>query len=200
VSSQSAPGSDHLKELIRVLSDSAVCGRAETWGQKLVACFERGNKLLVAGNGGSAAEAQHLTAELVGRFKDERHPLPAIALHGDTSSLTAIGNDYGFESVFARPVTALAQPRDVVVLLSTSGRSPNILAAAVAARRVGAAVWAMTGRAPNPLAAAADEVVAVDSHDNAVVQEVHLVFVHLTATAVDVALKASSGQYEAMTA
>jgi phosphoheptose isomerase len=177
----------HIDELVRVLAEASdgLAARTHDWATTLAARFQRGNRLLVAGNGGSAAEAQHLTAELVGRFRQERAGLPAIALHADTSSLTAIGNDLGYDQVFARGIEAFARPRDVVLLLTTSGRSPNLLAAAVAARRHAASVWVMTGRVPNPLAELADHVLAVDSADGCVVQEVHLVAVHLLAAAVD---------------
>ena len=102
----------------------------ESWAEQLVELFDSGGRLLAAGNGGSAAEAQHLTAELVGRFLAERRPFSAICLSAETSSLTAIVNDYGAEEMFARQVEAHGRPGDVLVLLSTSGRSPNILRAA----------------------------------------------------------------------
>ena len=122
------------------------------WGEDLGHRLVAGGRLLAAGNGGSAAEAQHLTAELVGRFDRDRRALSAIALHADTSSLSAIGNDYGFAQVFARQVRAHARPGDVVVLFSTSGRSPNLVEAASAAAALGATSWALTGPGPNPLA------------------------------------------------
>lgn len=148
----------------------------------------RGGRMLAAGNGGSAAQAQHLTAELVGRFEHERRPLSAIALHADTSSLTAIGNDYGPAQVYARQVLAHGRPGDVLVALSTSGRSGNVIAAADAARSIDVAVWGLTGPEPNPLAARCSEVVAVDAASTATVQEVHLVVIHLLCAAVDAAV------------
>jgi D-sedoheptulose 7-phosphate isomerase len=166
--------------------------RIDDWGQQLATVLVGGGRLLAAGNGGSAAEAQHLTAELVGRFRDERIPLSAIALHADSSSVTAIGNDYGIEEVFARQVRGHGRPGDVLVLLSTSGRSPNILAAAQAAHEQGLTCWALTGPAPNPLAALADDAVTVEAPMTATVQEVHLVIVHLLCTAVDAVLVPSS--------
>lgn len=161
--------------------------RLTRWGHQLAERLGAGHRLLAAGNGGSAAEAQHLTAELVGRFREDRRPYSAIALHADTSSLTAIGNDYGFEEVYARQVHAHARPGDVVVLLSTSGHSPNLLAAAAAARDVDALTWALTGPAPNPLAAAADEALSVPGA-GATVQEAHLVAVHVLCTVFDAAV------------
>ena len=120
-----------------------------------------GGRLLVAGNGGSAAQAQHLTAELVGRYRDDRPALSAIALHAETSAVTAISNDYGYDHVFARQVQAHGRPGDVFLGMSTSGRSANVLAAMEAAREGGLAVWAMTGTGPNPMSEAADEALAV---------------------------------------
>ena len=150
----------------------------------------RGGRLLAAGNGGSAAQAQHLTAELVGRFRDERRPLSAIALHADTSSLTAIGNDYGPEEMYARQVTAHGRPGDVLIALSTSGRSRNVVTAADAARHAGLHVWALTGPLPNPLAARCSDVVAVDAGSTATIQEVHLVVIHLLCAAIDTVITA----------
>lgn len=147
------------------------------WGHDLAHRLSQGGRLLVAGNGGSAAEAQHLTAELVGRYDGERAPFSAIALHGDTSAMTAIGNDYGYDEVFARQIRAHAREGDVVVLLSTSGKSPNLLCAAAAAREVGAVSWAMTGPGPNPLSSAVDEAVLLDGR-NCHVQESQLVAIH----------------------
>lgn len=166
----------------------ADCDRIDAWGGHLATVLIGGGRLLAAGNGGSAAQAQHLTSELVGRFRDERLPLSAISLHAESSALSAIGNDYGFDEVFARQVRGHGRPGDVVVLLSTSGRSPNVLAAARAAREHGLTCWALTGPAPNLLADLADDTVAVDAPATATVQEVHQVVVHLLCAAVDTAL------------
>ena len=144
-----------------------------------------GGRLLAAGNGGSAAEAQHLTAELVGRFRADRRPFSAICLSAETSSVTAIVNDYGADEMFARQVEAHGRAGDVLVLLSTSGRSPNVVAAAERGRELGLHVWAMTGPAPNPLAAACDDALCVDAPSTATVQEFHLVALHLLCAAVD---------------
>ncbi|QHC55109.1 D-sedoheptulose 7-phosphate isomerase [Rathayibacter tanaceti] len=151
--------------------------RIAAWGVDLADRLHSGARLLAAGNGGSAAEAQHLTAELVGRFDGDRIPFSAISLHAETSSLTAIGNDYGFDHVFSRQVTAHARAGDVVVLLSTSGRSANLLHAAEAARAAGARSWALTGGGPNPLTELCDESIALEGH-GANVQEAQLVLVH----------------------
>ncbi|MEV6963299.1 SIS domain-containing protein [Streptomyces sp. NPDC051207] len=162
--------------------------RIAQWGTALADTLTGGARLLAAGNGGSAAQAQHLTAELVGRYRQERRAYSAIALHAETSSVTAIGNDYGFDHVYARQVTAHGRPGDVLLLLSTSGRSANLIAAAVTARQAGLTVWALTGRAPNPLAEAAHEALCVDTDSTPTVQETHLVAVHLLCECFDAAL------------
>ena len=162
------------------------------WGGDLATRLLAGARLLTAGNGGSAAEAQHLTAELVGRFDRERRPFSAIALHADTSSLSAIGNDYGYAQVYARQVRGHARAGDVVILFSTSGRSPNLLAAAGAAREVGATSWALTGPGPNPLARACTDAVCLPG-DTATVQEMHLVALHMVCRAIEEAVEGRSG-------
>jgi D-sedoheptulose 7-phosphate isomerase len=162
------------------------------WGQRLAEVFAAGGKLLACGNGGSAAEAQHLTGELLGRFRDERRPLPAVALSTDSSAVTAIANDYGFEELFARQVRAYGRPGDVLVGLSTSGTSPNVIAAAKAGLDLGVTVWAMTGPAPNPLAALSDSAIAVDAPTVATVQEIHLSLVHALCIALDKALQVAA--------
>lgn len=159
--------------------------RLARWGRHLADILAAGGRLLACGNGGSAAEAQHLTAELVGRFRAERRPLSAIALHADTSALTAIVNDYGAEEMFARGVHAHGQRGDVLVALSTSGTSRNVLTAVKAAHDVGMTTWALTGPAPNPLAATCHDAVSVEAASIATVQEVHLLLVHALCLAVD---------------
>jgi len=151
--------------------------RIAAWGRELADRLLAGSRLLAAGNGGSAAEAQHLTAELVGRFDGDRRAFSAISLHADTSALTAIANDYGYAESYARQVTAHARPGDVLVLLSTSGTSSNLVRAAEAGREAGAVVWAMTGPGPNPLSAAADDALTLPGV-GANVQEAQLVAVH----------------------
>jgi D-sedoheptulose 7-phosphate isomerase len=159
--------------------------RLTIWGRQLADVLTRGGRLLACGNGGSAAEAQHLTAELVGRFRDERTPLSAIALHADTSALTAIANDYGADEMFARGVRAHGRPGDVLVALSTSGTSRNVLAAVKAAHDGGLTTWAVTGPAPNSLAAMCDDAICVEAGSTATVQEIHLLLVHALCIAVD---------------
>jgi len=157
----------------------------DAWGEWLGEALAGGARLLAVGNGGSAAEAQHLTAELVGRFETERRPLSAIPLHGDSSSLTAIANDYGARLAFARQVEAHGRRGDVLVAFSTSGRSENVLEAVAAANRVGMITWAITGPAPNPLAEACDEALTCAAASAATVQEMHLIATHLLCGAVD---------------
>ena len=179
-------GREHLAALAEPLAALADdVDRIGAWGRRLGRVLASGGRLLAAGNGGSAAQAQHLTSELVGRYRDERPPLSALALHAETSSFTAIANDYGADEAFARQVRAHGRPSDVLLVLTTSGRSPNVLAAIEAAHAGGLTAWALTGPAPNPAAEAADEAVCVDAPLTSTVQEVHQVAVHLLCTAVD---------------
>jgi D-sedoheptulose 7-phosphate isomerase len=142
-------------------------------------CLLRGNKVLWCGNGGSAADSQHLAAELVGRFRRHRSGLPAIALTTDTSILTAVANDFGYDEVFARQVGALGQPGDVLVGISTSGNSKNVCAALQEARQIGAATVAMTGQNGGRMAAFADVCIRVPSTDPARIQEAHILYGHI---------------------
>lgn len=160
----------------------------QEWGAHLATVLPSGGRLLACGNGGSAAEAQHLTGELVGKFCNDRQPLSAIALHADTSAATAIGNDYGEHELYARQVRAHGRPGDVLMCLSTSGRSQNVVAAAKTAHELGVTAWALTGPAPNPLVALCDGAIAVDAPSMATVQEIHLAVVHALCAKVDHAL------------
>ncbi|MFN4987923.1 MAG: SIS domain-containing protein [Burkholderiales bacterium] len=144
-----------------------------------VNALKSGGKLMFAGNGGSAAEAQHFSAEMVGRFLIERKPLASVALSTDTSALTAIGNDYGYDQVFSRQVEALGRSGDVLIVLSTSGRSKNILAAMRAAAALGVTTIAFTGREPREIGALADVVLNVPSSHTPQIQEGHLILGHL---------------------
>lgn len=138
-----------------------------------------GGKLLFCGNGGSAADAQHLAAEFTGRFLKERRPLPALALHGNSSGITAIGNDYGFEQVFARQVQALARPGDLLVGITTSGNSANVLLAAEAARALGAGVLGLSGADGGKLASLADLCIRAPSSATPRIQELHILIGHI---------------------
>ncbi len=151
----------------------------EAIADKLIACFNSGGRLYLVGNGGSAADAQHIAAELVGRFKVKRKALPAIALTTDTSSLTAISNDWEYEYVFARQVEALVTQGDVLWALSVSGTSPNVIRAVETAKKIGASIIGFTGNRGNKLAAASDLVFRADHNDSDRVQEAHLLAYHL---------------------
>lgn len=174
-----------------VESVAAIChldehvARLDAWADELASVLGAGGRVLAAGNGGSAALAQHLTAELVGRFRDDRPAFSALALHAETSSVTAIANDYGYETVFARQVEAHGRPGDILILMSTSGCSTNLLAAADAGRRQGLRCLALTGPAPNPLALRCHETVALDVASAPAVQDAQQVAVHLLCTAFD---------------
>lgn len=161
-------------------------------GAELVRTLRTGGKVLIAGNGGSAAQAQHFATELVGRFKRERDAYAVLALTADSSVLTAIANDYGYDQVFSRQVQALGQSGDVLIALSTSGESENVIQAARAARRQGVAVIAVTGAAPCRLHQLADIAVCVASPQTPLVQEIHMVLLHLLCDLVETQLAADA--------
>jgi D-sedoheptulose 7-phosphate isomerase len=148
-------------------------------GDILLSAYQAGHKAIFMGNGGSAADAQHLAAEMEGRFTIERRPLPALALHANASTMTAIANDYGYEQVFARLLTAHAQPGDVAVALTTSGTSKNIVAAARLKQSLGITLIALTGDNGAALAPYADVVIAVPSKDTPRIQECHITLGHI---------------------
>lgn len=165
--------------------------------EKIVECFrimldalKMGKKILICGNGGSAADAQHFAAELVGRFEKERRSFPSIALTTDTSALTAIGNDYGFERVFARQIESLGRAGDILVALSTSGNSPNIIAAVMKARELGCLTIGMTGAKGKKLASLCDVTVLVPTERTARIQEAHGAIIHIWCEMIDAAVSA----------
>ena len=168
-------GTIRLHELVRSLDRGPVLRAAEA----IVAALGRGGKVLAFGNGGSAADAQHFAAELVGRYRRERRALAALALTVDTSALTAIGNDYGFERVFARQIEALGVAGDVAIGISTSGQSPNVLAAFAVARERGLTVVALTGSDGGAIGGAADIHINVPDRATPRVQEVHRTLIHV---------------------
>jgi len=176
------PIAAHLKlsrdALERVGSDANLLDTARKIADVIAASLRTGNKLLIAGNGGSAADAQHIAAEIVGRYKKDRPAYAAIALTTDTSALTAIGNDYGFEQVFARQLEGLGRRGDVLLALTTSGRSPNILAALKSARQHGLVTVGFTGAKGTGLAASCDHLLVAPSEDTAVIQQIHMAFAH----------------------
>jgi D-sedoheptulose 7-phosphate isomerase len=186
-------GRDHLAALRAALDDFEHGGSvAAEWGAELATLLPHGRRLLACGNGGSAAQAQHLTGEFVGKYDEDRHPYSAVCLSAETSTLTAILNDYPAEELFARQVLAHGRQGDVLVCFSTSGRSANVLAAARAAEEVGVRVWSMTGQAPNPLAEISERVIAVPCSQTGTVQELHLVAMHILCAAFDRAVGAAS--------
>jgi D-sedoheptulose 7-phosphate isomerase len=153
---------------------AAIYAIAET----IARAFRNGGKLLIAGNGGSAADAQHIAGEFLSRLNFDRNPLPAIALTTDTSVLTAIGNDYGFDRAFERQVRGLGRPGDVFLAISTSGRSPNVLAALKVAREIGLTTVGFTGEGPRDMVADCDHCLAAPSGETPLIQQIHIVAAH----------------------
>lgn len=153
---------------------AAIYAIAETVTQ----AFRNGSKLMLAGNGGSAADAQHIAGEFLSRFNFDRNPLPALALTSDTSVLTAIGNDYGYEHTFERQVRGLGRAGDVFIAISTSGRSPNVLAALQAARKLGIVTVAFTGEGKRDMVAYCDHCLAAPASDTPLIQQIHIVAAH----------------------
>ena len=167
-----------LAGLERATQDAAMLAGARIIAAGIVAALRAGNKLLIVGNGGSAADAQHIAAEIIGRYKQDRPAYAAIALTTDSSALTAISNDYGFEQVFARQVAGLGQRGDVLLALSTSGRSANILAALRTARERGLLTIGFTGAKGEALGALCDHLLVAPSDDTPVIQQIHLAVAH----------------------
>lgn len=167
--------SSRLKELMA----EALCDKMEEAVRMLALAYRSGNKVLVCGNGGSAADAQHMAGELVGRFKLERRSLPCLALTTDTSILTAVANDYAYDRVFARQVEGLAESGDIILGISTSGNSENVVAALAAGRKIGAKTIALSGRGGGRLNEAADLNLVVPSDDTPRIQEGHITLIHI---------------------
>jgi len=158
----------------------------------LIAAYQSGHKALLFGNGGSAADAQHLAAEFLGRYQREREPLPAIALHTNSSAVTAIGNDYGYDQVFARQLRALATPGDVAVAISTSGNSASVIEAVRCARSMGLPTLGLTGASGGLLRGLVDVLIAVPSEETPRIQECHILIGHAMCDAVERAITATS--------
>ncbi|MFW6082394.1 MAG: D-sedoheptulose-7-phosphate isomerase [Desulfosalsimonas sp.] len=179
--------SDIAEEHAKALKDS-VLPFEQSFADAVDLCTKAivaGGTIIVCGNGGSAADAQHFAAELVGRYETERRALAAIALSTDTSAITAIGNDYGFDEIFRRQLRALGRKGDVLVALSTSGNSPNILNAAAAASEIGMKIIAFTGKSRGRLGETADIVFASQTTRTARIQEVHGICLHALAEAIE---------------
>jgi len=174
---------EHLKTFESLIETTVT--DIERSGRLICDALISGRKILLCGNGGSAADAQHIAAELVGRYEKARRSFPAIALTTDTSALTALSNDFGFEDVFARQVIGLAQPGDILIAISTSGKSPNVLNAVAKAREVGCRTIALTGGGAEPLASACDVAVVVPAPRTSRVQEAHMTIGHLWCEMVD---------------
>jgi D-sedoheptulose 7-phosphate isomerase len=178
---------EHLKA-IQALIDSRL-PEIQAAGNLIWDALKSGHKILLCGNGGSAADAQHIAAELVGRYEQQRRAFPAISLTTDTSALTAVSNDYGYEEVFARQIEALAVAGDVLIAISTSGKSPSVVKAADEARARGCKTIALTGCSGEPLTAHCDLAVVVPSDRTSRVQEAHITIGHLWCEMVDRALE-----------
>lgn len=147
-------------------------------GQRLRDCLKQGGKILLMGNGGSASDSQHIAAEIVGRYKKERPGLPAIALTTDTSIITSVGNDYGFDFIFSRQVEALCMPKDVVIAISTSGNSKNVVKGVEAAKKIGATTIALSGGTGGVLETLCDFNLIMPSSETARIQEAHIFIGH----------------------
>src|SRR5215204_5312871 len=174
---------EHIDTFRALLAD---CGsQIDECAALILNTVKSGGKILVCGNGGSAADSQHIAAEFVGRYETERRALPAIALTTDTSALTALANDYDFERVFARQVDALADEGDCLIGISTSGNSPNVIAAVMAARRKGCRIIGMTGAKGKKLTALCDAALMVPSERTARIQEAHITVAHIWCEIVD---------------
>ena len=178
---------ESIEEHLKVFSSLATecIGAIERSAAIIVTALRNGNKVMTCGNGGSAGDAQHIAAELVGRFESERMALPALALTTDTSALTAIANDYGYEQIFSRQVEGLGRNGDVLICISTSGNSPNVIAAAMRAREIGCTTICLTGASGKKLASVCDEAVLVPSSRTARIQEAHIAVGHMWCEAVD---------------
>jgi D-sedoheptulose 7-phosphate isomerase len=179
-----------LAALQAAARDAALLRLVGEIAQAIETCMRAGGKLLIAGNGGSAADAQHLAAEFLSRYLVDRRPLPAVALTTDTSVLTAVGNDYGFEHVFERQVRGLGRSGDVFLAISTSGRSPNVLRALEAARDLGLVTVGFSGAAETGMRALCRHFLAVASKETAIVQQIHMVVGHAICALVERALLA----------
>lgn len=179
---------DTQQVMTAMLADDALLTRVEAAAEACIHAMKSGNKVLLAGNGGSAADAQHIAGEFVSRFAFDRPGLPAISLTTDTSILTAIGNDYGYDKLFARQVQAYAQKGDVFIAYSTSGKSPNVIAALQEAKNRGVVCIGMTGNRGGPMGGLCDHYLDVPSADTPKIQEGHALLGHILCGLVECAL------------
>ncbi|MCG6207745.1 D-sedoheptulose 7-phosphate isomerase [Rhodopseudomonas sp. HC1] len=179
-----------LAAMTAAAGDASLLAASQAIAAAAIAALRGGRKILIAGNGGSAADAQHIAAEIIGRYKQDRPGWPAIALTTDTSALTAIANDYGFDRVFARQVEGLGQPGDLFIGITTSGRSPNILAALEVARARRLVTIGMTGPSGTSMAALCDHLLIAPAPETALVQQIHLMAAHAICDEIECALMA----------
>lgn len=177
----------HLDVIQKLLANEIA--NIERCAEIIFQVFESGGKVLICGNGGSAADAQHIAAEFVGRYETERKALPAIALTTDTSALTALANDYDFEKIFSRQVEALAHEKDLLIAISTSGNSPNVCAAVMTARQIGCKTLVLTGGKGKKLASLCDDGILVPSERTARIQESHILIAHIWCEIIDEKLR-----------
>jgi D-sedoheptulose 7-phosphate isomerase len=185
-SDPSSTFTEHFRAHVEVVAKSGVTleSIATAAGRAIIEALEGGGKIICFGNGGSATQASHLAGELVGRFRAKRRPLPAISLASNGGTLTCIGNDFGYSEVFDRQIAAFAQPGDVAIGLTTSGKSENVVKALAVARAKGAVTIALTGSS-GLVGGEADHLIAVPSSDTAHIQEVHLMVLHVWCIAID---------------
>lgn len=177
---------DETVETFTAFRDSAEQRRVmQEMADAIVACFRADRKLMICGNGGSAADSQHIAAEFISRLMFDRAPLPAIALTTDSSNLTAIGNDYGYEKVFERQVLGLGQAGDILIGISTSGTSANVLRAFEAAKTKGVTCFAFAGAKPGPMAERCEKVLAAPSTKTAMIQQIHITAAHIICALVE---------------
>lgn len=184
--------SDHFRisceALDRASRDDALMTSIVAIAEAIATAYRAGGKVLIAGNGGSAADAQHIAGEMLSRMNYDRNPLPAIALTTDTSVLTAVGNDYGFDHVFERQVRGLGRHGDIFIAISTSGRSPNVMSALRAARELGLVTIGFTGGGPRDMNALCDHCLAAPATETPVIQQIHIVAAHAICGLVEEAL------------
>ena len=186
-----------IREIIResitakafLLYDDGLINKIETAAELIKKTIKKGGKILLCGNGGSAADSQHFAAELVGRFQKERRALPAVSLTTDTSILTALGNDYGFDIVFARQVEALGTPKDLLFAISTSGKAKNIIRAVAEAKKIGIRTIGLSGKNGGELAKMADLALVMPASVTARIQESHILVIHILCELVESSLK-----------
>lgn len=192
------PIADHFQNslagLTRAVQSEALQATVRAIANTIAQALRNGNKLLLIGNGGSAADAQHIAAEIVGRYKLERPAWAAMALTTDTSALTAIGNDYGIEQIFARQVRGLARRGDILIAITTSGRSPNILAALHVARELGVTTVGFTGTKGESMRSLCDLLLVAPSDDTPVIQQIHMVAAHAICDDVERSMMSEPGK------